>query len=468
MARLWTGREEGVALFVVIVVALALAGSSALFIWFMNQQQTRAGTTLRSSAARWAAEAGVYQALSILETVAPDGSAGRAWRPKAYSTALRAGALQGWSTLSLIDDADGAVLIASSGEVAGTIRRLRARVYLTSPALLAALYGTSLIRLEDASSSLVIVPYGAGTAGRPWIHIAAGAGIGIAATTGSAINDPTSTVDAAPGPVDAPEGPGTGVRLGSLGPVRILLAQRAELTVGPEHHRVGAEQLRAMGMRIDDVLRTGALPALPEPDRAYLQTLARLNTANADLNAAAGKSAGDKDLALKRDSLYSRGQFERLHLYLQSAFRRPRLDGIIYVTGEVTVSDGQRLTIAEGSLITEGMLRMGRAASLEVTHSASTRRLPGVMVLDGTLLLTYQARLRAHGLVYASRMIDLWQRSHLDVVGAVAANDQALSFRNIAGAAIIRYDAAVLGTLGMRVASGAPAVAWVAAWEELP
>ena len=468
MARLWTGREEGVALFVVIVVALALAGSSALFIWFMNQQQTRAGTTLRSSAARWAAEAGVYQALSILETVAPDGSAGRAWRPEAYSQAISVGALRGRYTLSLIDEADGSILVTSTGEVAGTTRRLRARVYLASPALLAALSATSLVRLEDPSSTLLIVPYGAGTADRPWVHIAAGAGIGIAATAGSAINDPTSTVDVAPGPTDAPEGSGTGARLGSLGPVRILLSQGAELTLGPEHQRVGAEQLRAVGMRIDDVLRTGAFPSLPEPDRDHLQGLAKLNAGNAELNTAAGKAAGDKDLTLKRDSLYSRIQFERLQLYIQSALRPPRLGGVIYVTGEVTIPDGQGLKIAEGSLITEGMLRIGRGASLEVTHSASTRRLPGVIVLDGALLLTHQARLHAHGLVYAARTIDLWQRAHLDVVGAVAANDRALSFRNIAGAAIIRYDAAVLGTPGMRAASGPPAVAWVATWEELP
>lgn len=459
--------DEGIALLVVLVLLFVLAGSSALFVWFMSQQQTRAGTALRSSAARSAAEAGVHHALSILETAAPDGSAGRTWRPEAYSQAFAAGALKGRYTLSLIDHADGAVVIASAGEVAGITRRLRVRVYLSSPALLTALYGASLVRLEDASSSLLIVSYGTGTAGRPWIHIAAGAGIGFAAAAVTAINDPTATVDAAPGPMDAPQGAGSGKSLRSPGPARILLARGAELTVGPEHQRVEAERLRAVGIRIDNVLRT-SLPRLPEPDGAYFETLAKLNSANADLNAAAGKSAGDRDLAIKRDSLYSREQFERLQIYLQRAIQAHRLNGVIYVTGEVSVPDGQQLVITEGALITSGMLRIGRAASLEVTHSGSTRTLPGVMVLDGALLLTNQATLRAHGLVYAGGTIDLWQGSRLDVVGAVAGDDPALSFRNIAGVAIIRYDAAVLGTPGMRVANGAPAVAWVASWEELP
>jgi hypothetical protein len=89
-------------------------------------------------------------------------------------------------------------------------------------------------------------------------------------------------------------------------------------------------------------------------------------------------------------------------------------------------------------------------------------------VLDGALLLTQQAQLRAHGLVYVNRVIDLWAGSHLDVVGAVIGNDHGLSFRNLGATVLIRYDPAVLGTPGLRAPAGASLIAWVAAWEELP
>src|SRR3990170_7799580 len=162
------------ALLVVLVIMLAVASSSASFVWFMNQQQTRAGARYRAAAATAVAEAGVHKALSVLERVNPDGpSPVRTWRPGAYSEPVRAGALEGRFTVSMADEADGAILITSIGETGGLTRRLRARVYLASPALLVALYGASLVRFERPPASLVIVPYSAGIGDRPWIHIAA-------------------------------------------------------------------------------------------------------------------------------------------------------------------------------------------------------------------------------------------------------------------------------------------------------
>ena len=463
-------REAGGVLLVVLVILLVVAGSSASFIWFMNQQQTRAGARYRAAAAMAVAEAGVHRALSILESLAPDGrSPGRTWRPTVHSEVLPVGALEGRFTFSLTDEADGAIVVTSIGEVAGAARRLRARVYLASPALLAALHGTSFVRLEKPPAATFILPYGAGIGDRPWIHIAAGKGVWFA-TTDISINDPSVVFDAGPGPVDAPEGASKATTLPRPGPVRLLLARGAELTLGQDRQRVDVQQLRTMGVYIEGaVLRSEALPGLPEVDRAYYQTLAAANTDNSGLNEAAGQYLGDGDLARKRDSLYSAGQFEQLQAYLKAGLQRPRLQGVIYIKGGVTLLEGQQLQITDGALVTESTVHLIEGASLEVIHSAATRTLPGIIVLDnGALAVTQGARLRVHGLVYASRVFDVDEGARVDIVGAVLGNDRGHSFRNFGATVVIRYDPAVLGTPGLRVPNHAPVVAWVAAWEELP
>ena len=73
-----------------------------------------------------------------------------------------------------------------------------------------------------------------------------------------------------------------------------------------------------------------------------------------------------------------------------------------------------------------------------------------------------------HGLVYANRIMYVDENARVDIVGSVLGNDPDLSFRNALGVVVIRYDPAVLGTLGLRVPIGAPVVAWISAWEELP
>ncbi|MGQ0570570.1 MAG: hypothetical protein ACT4P5_13770 [Armatimonadota bacterium] len=457
-------------LLVVLVLVLVVTGSSASFIWFMNQQQARAGVRHRSAAAISLAEAGVHRALTILETIAPDGSSpGRSWRPAAYSETLSVGPLEGRFVVSLTDGTDGAIVITSVGEVAGSARRLRARVHLASPALLAALYGASHVHLERPPAAVVILPYGAGIGDRPWIHMAAGRGIDFA-TTDVSINDPSITFEAGPGPVDAPESSHNPTMLRAPGPARLLLARSADLTLGEAHQRVDVQQLRVMGVYVDGVvLYTRELPELPKVDRVYYQTLAAANTGNASLNEAAGRYSGDGDLARKRDSLYSRMDFESLMAHVRAERHPARLRGVIYIRGGLSLLDGQYLKIVDGALITESTAFLGRGASLEVTHSAATRTLPGVIVLDhGALVVTQHARLRVHGLVYVNRMIDVGRDARVDIVGAVLGNDPEMSFRSFAAPVVIRYDPAVFGTPGLRVRDDTPVVAWVAAWEELP
>lgn len=462
--------QPGMALIVVLVILVAVSGTSASLIWFMNQQQTRAGAHLRAAAASAAAEAGVHRALSILESVAPDNrTPGRTWRPAAYSETLRVGPLEGRYTISLADGPGGAILINSAGEVAETTRRLRARVYLASPALLAGLHGASVVRFEQPPAAAVILPYGAGIGDRPWIHVAAGRSIWFV-TTNVSINNPEWVPESAPGPVDAPAGAGSATGRLRPGPVRLLLARGADLTLGQERQSVDVLQLRVMGVYIDGVvLRAEALPSLPVVDRTYYRSQAEANTRNASLNEAAGRFIGDHMLQRKRDSLYSEREFEDLQGYIKSGPAPPQMTGMIYVTGGVSLLEGERLHIADGALVAESTVHISQGAVLEITHTATTRTLPGLIVLgNGGLYVTQEARLRVHGLVYAGRTIDVNKGARVDVVGAVLGNDGDLAFQNTAGIVVIRYDPAVMGTPGLHVAEGDPVVAWVAAWEELP
>ncbi len=460
-------RESGMVLLVVLVILLVVASSSASFIWFMNQQQTRAGTRFRTAAAMAVAEAGVHRALSILESVAPNGTPGRFWRPAAHSEILPVATLEGRFTLSAADEAGGAIVVTSAGEVGGVTRRLRARVYLASPALLAALYGAGHVRLERSPAALLILPYGIGATNRPWTHVAVGRGIGF--MTDVSINDPSVPFEAGPGPLDIPGGTSSPAPA-AIDHIRLLLARGADVTVGPENSRIDVRQLRTMGVRMDGtVARAEAFPRAPDVDRAFFQGQAGANTANAGLNEAAGKYTRDEELAQKADSLYSQKQFERLLAYLLSVLDPPSLRGVIYVRGEVTLFERQTVRISDGALITEDTLHLTQAATLEVTHTAATRTLPGLLVLgNGSLIVNRQARLRVHGLVYVNRVIDVWDGARVDAVGALLARNRGISFRNIGARVMIRYDPGVLGTPGLRVHRNSPLVAWVATWEELP
>jgi hypothetical protein len=457
------------ALLVVLVILLAVGSSSASFIWFMNQQQARAGTRYRAAAAVAAAEAGVHRALSVLEGAvkAPDGADGRTWRPAGHTERMRADGLEGSFTLTLSDAEGGAILVTSVGHAGGVSRRLRARVFLPTPTLLAAIYGASLIRIEKAPSALVLRSYGH-PGDRPWIHMAAGRGIWFAGNDVS-LNDPAVIVEAGPGPVDPPGTPAI-TRLAAGDPARVLLARDAELLIGADRRRLEIEQLHEGGIRLAQiVVRDAALPAPPEVDGAYYQALAAASRANAALNEAVGTYLGDADLARKADSLYTTAEFQRVLTYLRSAEPTPVLRGLIYISGNVAISDGQRVRITDGALVTEGTVVVGPGAALEVTHSAATRTLPGVVVArEGALVLSAGATLRAHGLVYASRVIDLGEDAVADIVGAVVGADRGLSIRTLAATLVVRYDPAVLGTPGLRVAPDAPVIAWIAQWEELP
>ncbi|MDR7481866.1 MAG: hypothetical protein QN183_11775 [Armatimonadota bacterium] len=451
----------------VLVVLLLATGLSSSFVWFFQRQQTRAGIRYRSAVALAAAEAGVHRALGVLESVAPDGwSPGHLWRPHAHAEAYRIGALEARSVVSISEEADGALLVTGTGEAGGVTRRLRARVHLASPALLTGLYAASLVRLEERPAATVVLPYGRGIGDRPWIHIAAGQGVWFA-TGNVSINDPSVRLSVGPGPMDPPGEPPDAPR---AGPVRLLLARRAELTLGWDRQRVELPFLRAAGIHVEGVVFRGeALPGLPEVDRAHYRARAGANRLNAPVHRAAGEFLGDVALADKPDSVYTPDELRRLLTYFRDARAVPRLAGVIYLQGGIELVGGQRLEITDGTLVAESTVHLIEGASLEILHSPATRTWPGLVVLDdGALLLAQGARLRVHGLVYVSRLLDAGDGVTVDVVGAVLAGDTRHSVRNRAATVVIRYDPAVMGTPGLRLPPGTQPVVWVASWEELP
>jgi hypothetical protein len=460
--------QTGLALLGVLVVLVFVTASSTSFVWFMNRQQARVGTSLRARQALHLAEAGLHVALAALESPgSPSEGTGRRWRPTNHLERVP-GTSDGRIRLSVRDRDGGALAVISQGEAAGTVRALEAEVHLASPALLAGLYGAGVVRLEQPPAAVVVTPYGAGTGARPWIHIAAGREVWFA-TAGTSINDPTVPIEVEPGPIDPVTGAGV-PPAAQTEAVRLLLARGADLILDRNRRRVEVHQLRTMGVGVEGVvLRAHDLPPAPQVGRAFYRQRAAANTANAALNAAAGRHLAYGALERKRDSLYTPDEFEQLQAYLATHDGRLRLLGVVYVTGGISVLEGQRLEVAEGAIVAEGTVHLSDGARLEIVHTPSSRTLPGLLALDdGGLQVSRGARLRVHGLVYASRTIDITDAGRVEVVGALVGNDPSVSFRNRGSMVVVRYDPAVLGTPGLVVGDDRPIIAWVARVREIP
>ncbi len=464
-----TGVEKGQVLLGVLVLIIVVTISAVTFVWYMNQQQTRAGARYRAASALDVAEAGIHRALGVLETSTPDGLLpGREWWPQGYQETVRAGPLVGRFVLSMSANAGGARTITSVGEVGGVVRKIRVRVYLASPALLAALNGAGIVKIDPPPGTTLLLPYGNAGANHPWVHLSAGRAVWIAASTVS-INDPEARVAVGPGPIDAAGGQVNSTGKLPVAPLRIALPPEAILAAGGADQVADVTQLRAFGVPIQDVIRMETLPEFPAIDRGYFQSLAAANTANAALNKVTGLDTGDHALEQKRGSDYSGAEFAQVLDHLAAEPYRTRLRGVIYVHGSVTLPESARLSIDDGALLTESTLHMSRYAQLSITHSSATRTLPGLIVQDlGALVLAQGAGLRAHGLVYANQAIEVGEGATLDVVGAVLGNGAGISFRAYAATVVIRYDPAVMGTPGLVTPERGPLVVWIASWEELP
>lgn len=147
----------------------------------------------------------------------------------------------------------------------------------------------------------------------------------------------------------------------------------------------------------------------------------------------------------------------------------PVLRGIVYLRRALMLSPREHRRTADGALVVEGAVYLNPRSALDITHSPSTRTLPGLIALDNSTMIVHEtARLRVHGLVYATKALAIDDGARVDVVGAVLTGDPALSFRNASGAVVIQYDPTVMGTTGLTLRPGARVVAWVASWEDAP
>ncbi len=462
-------RQTGQVLLGVLVLVLVVTASAVTFVWYMNQQQTRAGIRYRSAAALNVAEAGVHRALAALESNVPIGGLrGHEWRSQGYAETVQAGPLEGRFVLSVNQDPGGARVITSVGQVGDVIRKVRVRAYVASPILLSAFTGIGIVKIDPPPATTFLLPYGAETLRRPWVHLMAGRAVWFAASQ-VRINNPEAHVTFSPGPIDAAIGRRDGGDNPPVLPLRIALPREAILAVGGADQYVDVSALRAFGVLINDIVKLDALPEFPTIDRAYLLSQAASNAGNVGINKGAGRFYGDGTLEHKTGSDYSGAEFLRILEYLLTEQSRPRLRGIVYVRGSVTMPEGARVRIDDGTLITESTVHLSRSAELVITHSSASRTLPGLIVQDlGGLNLALEAQLHVHGLVYVNRAIEIGEGATFDVVGAVVGNNPGISFRAYAATVIIRYDPAVLGTPGLLTPEQGPVVVWVAKWEEMP
>ncbi|MDR7482467.1 MAG: hypothetical protein QN183_05805 [Armatimonadota bacterium] len=389
------------------------------------------------------------------------------WRPATYEERRRFHGIEGRFRLSLTDEAGGVILVASTGEVGGIVRRVHARVVLASPLLGAALHAAGLVQLGNPPGATVIVPYGDSVADRRWAHLSTAHGVWFESVAVS-LNAPGMPHDLAAGPADPPGSLRDATAAAWPQPARLVMAPGALITLG-QTALATVQPLRAAGVNLDGEVRTlrGPLPP-PEVDREYYQGLAAANLSNAAVNQAAGAAHRDDRLERKQESLYSPAEFARVLAYLR---RTPEavLRGTVYVRGGVALSDGDRVRITGGTLVTDGTVHVVHGGTLEIVHDMATRSLAGLLVLEpGAVVVSHGGRLRVHGLVYAGRTFDAGAEATVDSVGAVLGADPRISIRNHGARVVIRYDPAVMGTPGLRVAPDSPVVAWVTTWEERP
>jgi hypothetical protein len=452
----------------VLVLFFAIYFSVAAFLWFMSGQQTQAGARYRDAAALSAAEAGIQRALALLESPTEEPLSPTARLPLNHTEPISMGSLSGDFTISVAAGGDGSFTVTSVGAVAGRMRRLEARVTVASPALLAGLYAASVVQFERPSSRAVIAPYNAKLARERWVHVMAGEAIRFIDVTASIING-SAGVEFLRGPLSGPDDSGRACSLGEARTARLAMPRGAELTIGREFERVGAQDLRTMGYRVEEY-RTAPerFPAPPRIDRGLYTAMAAANNENAGLNRAAGEFSGDRWLARKLHSVYAPHEASDILRYAAFARSRPVLRGVVYVTGGVELAAGRALAIEDGSLVAERNLVIGEGAELVITHTPRTRTLPGLLILDeGGLLLDQRSRLNAHGLVYVSRSVEMGEGAAVDVVGALLAAHPYVAVRSDGGRLGICYDQAVLGTPGLTVGPRAPVIAWVSDWKEV-
>lgn len=438
-------------LFLLIVFAVLLAVYGITFLARMHLQHRLAGGELQAVAARYAAEAGVEKAMWYLEGRAPDGSNDASWRPHGYSEELQAGGLHARYTIEIHDVLGGSVAITSSGEVGTARRDVRVIAKVSPRALGYALFGGGLVTVDGPQARLALAgPEEDGCLPRTlagfnaefWFR-----------TPGSTLALISSCAE--PKPV---------ARLGIANPDR--------LTVGDLHQPADTDRLRSFGVHVLNAgqvtMRRITPEALPSLDADTFRRRAAANSANAELNNAAGRAFAWPSLLDKKDSLYTADEFSVMLRYLSD--RNIPMFGAIFAAGPATVQAGAPLTIVDGFLATDGGLTIAPGGSLTIRHHQRGQLLPGVVTLTrksyASVVVGERACVRVDGLVFAQGVIEVREGATMDVAGAVVATDSDYGLRLYNASLTVRYDPAVAGTPGI-VARTGPRKLVALSWHEV-
>ncbi len=452
-------RQNGQALVIVVVVMMILQIVAWAFLSRVNFEQRLAGGATRDLAALYLAEGGLQRALWILEEGTPEAATGNGSLP--HQEMLGAGTF----TIEALDPLpEGLTSIVVRGEVSGASRRVKALARLGPEALVYGLYGEGTVAFGGRARTY-LVPFRAGGGGcRRTGDLAAGGEIRFDSprATLNAFRSFTLTLRegtiADNGLLDSPGPPES-----DMGLLDLVLAGGARLFSGIEQTPVELDELqrqvRGLGVRR---VRVRPRVLLPSFDIRHYIALAEKNTANAPLNRAVGEAIGELGLFEKTHSRYSAEEFEAILAYLQAQPKKPTLQGIIVVDGDVNLQQGSKLSIADGALVALGDITINELARLEVRHGPTTTTLPGIVTGgSGSIHIGDRAMAIVDGLILTAGDLEV-QAGVLDVIGAIAAG----SFFNADGTVVVRYDPRVLVTAGLRrIGRG---YAELVSWQELP
>ncbi len=444
-------RQDGQALIMVLMMMLILQVVAWAFLTRVHVEQRLAGGSARSLAAFYLAEAAVQKAFRMLEE-------GADW-PLPHQEALGPGTF----TIEALEQSPGGLIsIVVQGEVAGARRRLKVLSRVGPESLAYGVSGQGIVGFGGQARTY-LMSYRIRGGGRRVGDLAAGVEIRFDSSRASLnafrglrlpLRDGEFVDTALLGASGATDPP--------PGLIDLVLAGNAQLTSGMAHRAVDLGDLRrqvaALGIRR---LRSRPALAAPKIDLAYYKTLAEANTANAAINAAAGLTTTESGLQGKTDSRYNLEEFEAILDYLRNRPKRT-LQGVIFVDGDVSLEEGDRLIIADGALVVEGDVEIGEGARLEVRHGQAARTLPGIIAWgQGTIQIEDDAVAIVDGLVLAEW--DLRVRAAVvDVIGAIAARN----FFSTDGTVVVRYDSGVLATVGLR--RNGKGLAELVSWQELP
>lgn len=446
--------QRGQAVLVVLAVMLALQLVAWVFLARMHASLRLAGGSTRGLAALYAAEGGMQAVLHALEAGRLDPRAG-AWPVEDATIGAGTFAVEAVEPL-----ADGVLSIVVRGEAGGAQRRVKVLATVGPETLAYGVFAQASLRL-GADSRTYVIPVRTGTEGcRRLGDLAAGAeirvdGPRVALNAFSGRRLTLREGEVADSDLVAAAGPEGGL-------VDLVLPDGARLFSGTRHAVVGLYELRAevvdLGVR---AVRACAPPGAPAVDPAYYRRLAEANTANAAVNAAAGRSGLAPGLRDKTHSHYSAEEFDAV---LEALREQPAaaLQGVVVVDGDVFLPEGRGLTVVNGALIVHGDIALAPGASLRVEHGEGAHGLAGVVAWGtGMLQIDEGARLHADGLVLSHGDLFVLGAT-LDVKGAVAAKNVVTR----GGTTVIRYDPRVLATAGLR--SAGRRLARIVSWQELP